>query len=126
LAGVKAFYHHRVLTVEQVKNGRFVLGAEDTEPKTNIIADRVLLATGRFFGRGLDARREGIRKVFCDIPVSQPVNRSCWRRETFLNPKGHAINLVGFFPLTASAKRMKTLRNCPAKGKAGHQRRHRL
>jgi glycerol-3-phosphate dehydrogenase subunit B len=45
-----------------------------------------------------------------NIPVSQPENRSCWHRESFLDPKGHAINLAGievdnrFRPLTAAGR----------------------
>jgi glycerol-3-phosphate dehydrogenase subunit B len=93
--GVKTFYHHRVHKVEQEKNGRFVLEVGRTEPETTVFAERVLLATGRFLGKGLVPRREGIREALFDIPVSQPENRSCWHRETFLDPKGHAINLAG-------------------------------
>ena len=93
--GVKTFYHHRVHRVTLRQDGRFVIDVGRTEPEMSLVADRVLLATGRFLGKGLVPRREGIREALFDIPVNQPENRSCWHRETFLDPKGHAINLAG-------------------------------
>ena len=93
--GVKAFYHHTVHAIDRRSEGRFVLDVGRTGPETTVIADNVLLATGRFLGKGLVARREGIREALLNIPVSQPENRSCWHREHFLDPKGHAINLAG-------------------------------
>ena len=108
--GVTTFYHHRVHTVERQTDGGFALGVGRTEPETTVMADHVLLATGRFLGKGLEPRREGIREALFDIPVSQPENRSCWHRETFLDPKGHAINLAGievddrFHPLDKTGK----------------------
>jgi len=93
--GVKAFYHHRVHTAERRANGQFLLEVGRSKPEIALLADNVLLATGRFLGKGLEARREGIREALFDLPVSQPENRSCWHRKTFLDPKGHAINLAG-------------------------------
>lgn len=93
--GIKTFYHHTVLTIARRPDGRFVLEVGRTGPETVVIADRLLLATGRFLGKGLVARREGIQEALLDIPVSQPDNRSSWHRPSFLDPKGHAINLAG-------------------------------
>ena len=93
--GVTTFYHHRVFSARRQQGGRFVLELGRTEPETTVIARQVLLATGRFLGKGLEARREGICEPLFGLPVSQPENRSCWHRETFLDPKGHAINLAG-------------------------------
>lgn len=108
--GVKTFYHHRVHTAVREANGQFALEVGRSEPETTLIADNVLLATGRFLGKGLEARREGIREALFDLPVNQPENRSCWHRETFLDPRGHAINLAGlevdrsFRPLTEAGR----------------------
>lgn len=93
--GIKTFYHHTVLTIARRPDDRFVLEVGRTGPETVVIADRLLLATGRFLGKGLVARREGIQEALLDIPVSQPDNRSSWHRPSFLDPKGHAINLAG-------------------------------
>ena len=108
--GVKTFYHHTVQTIRRRSDDRFILGIGRTAPETTVIADNVLMATGRFLGKGLVARRGGIREALMDIPVSQPENRSCWHREQFLDSRGHAINLAGieiddrFRPLNASGR----------------------
>ncbi len=108
--GVNAFYHHTVHTIHRRRDGRFVLEIGRTKPETTVMADRVLLATGRFLGKGLVAERRGICETLLDIPVCQPENRGCWHREAFLDPKGHAINLAGievdnrFRPVTATAR----------------------
>ncbi len=93
--GVKSFYHHTVHSIHRGANGRFVLELGRTEPETTVVAENVLLATGRFLGKGLVAERQGIREALMDLPVCQPENRSCWHRQQFLDPKGHAINLAG-------------------------------
>jgi glycerol-3-phosphate dehydrogenase subunit B len=93
--GVKAFYHHTVYSIHRQANGRFVLELGRTEPEMTVVAEHVLLATGRFLGKGLVAERQGIREALLDLPVCQPENRSCWHRQQFLDPKGHAINLAG-------------------------------
>jgi glycerol-3-phosphate dehydrogenase subunit B len=93
--GVKAFYHHTVQAIRRRTNGRFVLELGRTEPEITVVAEHVLLATGRFLGKGLVADRRGIRETLFDLPVCQPENRSSWHREQFLDPKGHAINLAG-------------------------------
>ena len=93
--GVTTFYHHSVLSVDRRQDGRFELQLGKNEPETTIVADNVLLATGRFLGKGLVAERRGIRETLLDLPVCQPRNRSGWHREDFLDARGHAINLAG-------------------------------
>ena len=93
--GVKAFYHHTVHSIHRRANGRFVLELGRTAPETTMVAEHVLLATGRFLGKGLVAERQGIREALLDLPVRQPKNRSHWHRKQFLDPRGHAINLAG-------------------------------
>jgi glycerol-3-phosphate dehydrogenase subunit B len=93
--GVKTFYHHRVFSAQRRNDGRFILALGKNDPEHTVWADHVLLATGRFLGKGLAAERQGIRETLFNLPVSQPENRSCWHREGFLDPRGHAINLAG-------------------------------
>lgn len=93
--GVKSFLHHSVIAIRRRPDGRFVLDVGQTTPETSVIADKVLLATGRFLGKGLVAERQGIREALLDLPVCQPPNRGGWHREAFLDPEGHAINLAG-------------------------------
>jgi glycerol-3-phosphate dehydrogenase subunit B len=93
--GVNTFYHHTVHAINRRADGWFILDIGRTKAETTVMAERVLLATGRFLGKGLVAGRRGIREALLDLPVRQPDNRSCWHREAFLDPKGHAINLAG-------------------------------
>lgn len=108
--GVKCFFHHKVHSIHRRGDGRFILEMGRTKPETTVVAESVLLATGRFLGKGLVAGRQGIREALLELPVTQPENRNCWHRETFLDPRGHAINLAGievddrFRPVTASGR----------------------
>ncbi len=58
-------------------------------------ARAVVLATGRFTGRGLTADRGGVRESILGIPVLQPLSRDAWHQRDFLGPSGHAINRAG-------------------------------
>ncbi len=93
--GVTPLLHQRVLGVKPRPDGRFSLSVGKSEPETTIVADNLLLATGRFLSKGLVAERRGIREPLLDLPVVQPVDRADWHREAFLDPRGHAINRAG-------------------------------
>ena len=75
-----------------------------------IQAGAVVLATGRFSGRGLNADRQSVRETILGLPVQQPLAREDWHQRDFLDPQGHAINRVGlkvdeaWRPLDASGK----------------------
>ncbi len=58
-------------------------------------ARAVVLATGRFTGRGLRADRRGVRESILGLPVQQPASREAWHQRDFLDPAGHAINRAG-------------------------------
>jgi len=108
--GVKTFFHHTASAVGKQPDGRFLLSVGRTEPEVTVVANAVLLATGRFLGKGLVPERRGIRESLLDLPVRQPVDRSCWHRESFLDPRGHAINMAGievddrFRPISATGQ----------------------
>ena len=74
---------------------RFTLTAKVEPRGRKILARGVVLATGRFFGRGLHARRERIVEPLFHLDVSQPVRRSLWHNPRFLDPGGHGINRAG-------------------------------
>ncbi|TSA10262.1 MAG: anaerobic glycerol-3-phosphate dehydrogenase subunit B [Comamonadaceae bacterium] len=75
-----------------------------------IQARAVVLATGRFSGRGLNADRQSVRESLLDLPVQQPAAREAWHQRDFLDPAGHAINRAGlktddaWRPLAANGK----------------------
>ncbi|MEI7763906.1 MAG: glycerol-3-phosphate dehydrogenase subunit GlpB [Comamonadaceae bacterium] len=60
-----------------------------------IKAGAVVLATGRFSGRGLTADRQCVRESLLGLPVQQPAAREDWHQRDFLAPAGHAINRAG-------------------------------
>jgi len=79
-----------------VFNGKkFTLIGETDSRELSIGAKGVILATGRFPGGGLHARRERIVETVFRLAVIQPVNRSLWHGLDFLTRQGHLINRAG-------------------------------
>lgn len=68
---------------------------QDGDGENVIYARRVVLATGRFIGRGLLAERQGVRERLLDLPVFQPADREHWHRDDLFDPAGHPINKAG-------------------------------
>jgi glycerol-3-phosphate dehydrogenase subunit B len=60
-----------------------------------VLARAVVLATGRFAGRGLSADRGRVRESILGLPVLQPATREAWHQRNFLDPSGHAVNRAG-------------------------------
>jgi len=107
--GVRLLLQKKVMKVHRNKDG-FVLyiGGPDTE--YTVKAKGIILASGRFLGRGLHADRKQIRESIFDLPVFQVGERKKWHSQNFLDPKGHLINMAGleidnmFRPLDRSGK----------------------
>lgn len=93
--GVKLFFPNRIIKWEQDENGEFLLGTGRNRPDKWIRAKGVILATGRFWAKGLRADRDKIRETLFDLPVSQPGERKEWHRREFLDLKGHPANRAG-------------------------------
>lgn len=95
--GVRQFLQQRVTAVmPEPGNGGFLLEiAGGIGQAQKIRCKGLLLATGRFFGKGLIADRKQIRESLFDLPVFQPATRSGWYRMDFLDPSGHAIHQAG-------------------------------
>ncbi len=86
------------------------LELDDLAGGERVVARSVVMATGRFNGRGLTADRCGVRESILDLPVSQPDSREAWHQRDFLAPAGHPINRAGLMvddtwhPLDATGK----------------------
>jgi glycerol-3-phosphate dehydrogenase subunit B len=93
--GVDAYYHHRVLTMKAQAEGGFRLEIGRNGVEQVICAEKVVLATGRFLGKGLTAERDGIHESLLNLPVHQPQHRDRWYADTFLSPAGHAVSRAG-------------------------------
>ncbi len=71
------------------------LALEGVPGGERIQAGAVVLATGRFSGRGLTADRQSVRESILGLPVQQPATREGWHQSDFLDPVGHSINRAG-------------------------------
>ncbi len=60
-----------------------------------ILARHMVVATGRFFGGGLEADPWGVREPLLDLKVEAPSDRDNWHMASFLGAPGHPINRVG-------------------------------
>ena len=107
--GVRLLLQKKVLKVHRNKGG-FVLDIGGSDTEYTVKAKGIILASGRFLGRGLHADRKQIRESIFDLPVHQVGERTKWHRHNFLDPKGHLINMAGleiddsFRPLGASGQ----------------------
>ncbi len=93
--GVRAFYQQKVLEAVVLPSGGFKFLVGHSSPEIEILAERAVLATGRFFGKGLRADRSGIRETIFGLPVDQPRERRFWHHKDFLHATGHPINRAG-------------------------------
>lgn len=93
--GVRCLYQKRVLSFEKQKSGLFHFEIGADAPEVTVSAKAAILATGRFFGKGLASDRKNIRETIFDLPVFQPETREEWHDKAFLKPEGHAVNRAG-------------------------------
>jgi glycerol-3-phosphate dehydrogenase subunit B len=92
--GVVTLYHLNAMRAER-QDGDFVLGIGRESEDSTIRAKGIVLATGRFIGRGLVAERDGLREGLFDLPVVQPASRSGWHSVEMFDHAGHPINRSG-------------------------------
>lgn len=83
------------LRFRKFENQEFFFTSSTHNMDTGIKARGVILASGRFPGGGLHAKREMIRETVFDLPVCQPGQRNLWHNIIFFHPRGHAINKAG-------------------------------
>ena len=97
-----------VKKIDMDTGGNFVFTITQGLVEERITAEHLVLATGRFMGRGLCIRDGRISEALFDLPVTQPGNRSLWYERDFFDPQGHAVNRAGvetdpvFRPLDAN------------------------
>ena len=91
---VRRFFQKQVMDV-QMKGKGFLVEIGDTSPETIIRTRGIVLASGRFLGKGLSADRMQIRETIFNLPVHQPEKRNEWHCYEFLDPAGHPVNRAG-------------------------------
>jgi glycerol-3-phosphate dehydrogenase subunit B len=92
--GVGTLYNLNALWARR-QDGEFVLGIGRDGEESTIRSRGVVLATGRFIGRGLIAGRDGIRERLMGLPVVQPSSRSGWHNVELFDHAGHPVNRAG-------------------------------
>jgi glycerol-3-phosphate dehydrogenase subunit B len=83
------------LEVSQSAHDNFQLTIGRNLSKYRVQAKAIVLASGRFLGRGLKAERKRVYETIFDLPLYQPADRNAWHRPDFLDPEGHPINQAG-------------------------------
>ena len=93
--GIRSFFQQQARSAQRMPDGcwRFVVAGNAGEH--SITARSVVVCTGRFFGKGLHADRQGIRETLFGLPVVQPPHRAKWHHKDLLHPGGHPINRAG-------------------------------
>lgn len=108
--GVRAWHQQSVSRVESPDGRRFLIRIGDPTDGVTVRSKAVILASGRFFGKGLHAHRTAIRETLFGLPVHQPPTRDKWHCKDLFHPAGHAINRAGlivdsrFRPVNAGRK----------------------
>ena len=114
--GVRTCTQKLITNVEYGEDSfRFTAGSGSTA--IELAARCAILASGRFFGKGLKADRKRIQEAVFDLPVRQPVDRNAWHRAAFFDPRGHEVNQAG-------VETDDLLRPLGADGKVFHPRLH--
>jgi glycerol-3-phosphate dehydrogenase subunit B len=80
-----------------VLNGKRCEGIEVFRPPVSAfyVADRYILATGRFIGGGLKADTEKVFEPIFSLPVHQPKSREDWFENNFFTDSPHPIHQAG-------------------------------
>ncbi|MEH0022670.1 MAG: glycerol-3-phosphate dehydrogenase subunit GlpB [Desulfobacter sp.] len=85
-----------VASVRTDEAGGFRFDVSEGMNTLDIHAEHLVLATGRFMGRGLGVNPDGtVEERLFDLPVVQPGHRSDWFKKDFFNAEGHPINRSG-------------------------------
>lgn len=92
--GVGILSQRKVLKVSHDGRG-FILEIGRGETETVVKSRGVVLASGRFLGKGLFADRKGIMETIFDLPVTFPLQRSKWHGENLFDKGGHPVNRSG-------------------------------
>jgi len=92
--GGKLFLKSHIDEIEQL-NGKFVFRFQSGQRNCIVEAENIIMATGRFFGRGLKSENSRIVESLIGLYVSQPENRGNWFSDNFFDKCGHSINKAG-------------------------------
>ncbi|MGL1861670.1 MAG: glycerol-3-phosphate dehydrogenase subunit GlpB [Pseudodesulfovibrio sp.] len=93
--GVRTLSQKMVTGVEKLDDGSFQFAVGSGAAASTVNAKSAILASGRFFGKGLRADRNSVSEAVFNLPVVQPWNRDEWHLHEFFDHKGHPVNMAG-------------------------------
>lgn len=93
--GVQTLFQQKVLNAELSGSGKIIFEIGSSSNIIRVQAKGAILASGRFFGKGLHAEKEGIRETIFNLSVHQVWDRTLWHNINFWDQKGHPINQAG-------------------------------
>ncbi|WP_319542122.1 glycerol-3-phosphate dehydrogenase subunit GlpB [uncultured Pseudodesulfovibrio sp.] len=93
--GVRTHSQKMVTGVKVLDNGMFEFSVGTGAAMLPVTAKKAILATGRFFGKGLRADRKKLVEPVFDLSVVQPEERGQWHAQEFFAPQGHPVNSAG-------------------------------
>ncbi len=93
--GLKSLFQKLVLGCRVEEDGSFLFSMGRNAEEFTVRAKAAILASGRFFGKGLKAERELVREAVFGLPVEQPKGRAAWHQKDMFDQAGHPINRAG-------------------------------
>lgn len=93
--GVRTLSQKMVTETSTTDDGTLRFRIGKGAASSTVSARSAILATGRFFGKGLKADRRRVVEPLYDLPVVQPNSREAWHADHFFDPNGHAVNMAG-------------------------------
>lgn len=93
--GVKRYSNVKLETLMRDSCGNYCGDLNYGTSGYRINAKNLLVATGRFLGKGLNITRDRISETLLDLPVTQPEFRHQYYHTGFFNKEGHPINKAG-------------------------------
>jgi glycerol-3-phosphate dehydrogenase subunit B len=93
--GVNINLNSKINSIQKDKNNDFIFSIENNFHKKTIIAKNLIIATGRFFGGGLQAEKRKVFEPLLDVYIEQPKSGKELFESDFFAKSGHLINRCG-------------------------------
>ncbi|WP_243546644.1 glycerol-3-phosphate dehydrogenase subunit GlpB [Pseudodesulfovibrio tunisiensis] len=93
--GADTFSQKMVIQGEREDGGTFLFRVGNERHNLSVRSRAAILATGRFFGKGLRTDRKKVFEPIFNLPVIQPQARTDWHQERFFDAQGHPVNMAG-------------------------------
>lgn len=92
--GVRTLSQKTVMTARPSPDG-FRFRAGGAREEYAISARAAVLATGRFFGKGIRQQTHDMRETVFDLPVARPADPDDWYDDVFFSQNGHPADRCG-------------------------------